>query len=184
MTIIEEMKNSPVIAAVKDEGALQNALKSKCKIIFVIYGDISEIKEMVRLCHDAGKIIFLHIDLIKGVSKDKSGIIYIAKEFKPDGIITTKSSLIQVAKAAGMEAVFRVFLVDSTSVETAIQNINYCQANLVEIMPGIIPNLFHIVGKVTNANLISGGLVSTREMVDQALLAGAISCSTSAENLW
>lgn len=184
MKIVEEMKNNPVIAAVKDDESLKNALASKCKILFLIYGDICDIKDIVNTCHDAGKIVFLHIDLIKGFSKDKSGIIYIAKEFKPDGIITTKSSLIQVAKANGMEAVFRVFLVDSTSVETAIQNINYCQADLVEIMPGIIPSLFTLVGNVTKTNLISGGLVSTKEMVDLALSSGAIACSTSAQDLW
>ncbi|MGM0878132.1 MAG: glycerol-3-phosphate responsive antiterminator [Bacillota bacterium] len=32
------------------------------------------------------------------MKKDKEGIKYLAREIKPDGIITTKSNLIKVAK--------------------------------------------------------------------------------------
>ena len=43
--------DSPVIAAVKDDGGLRLALASDCRVIFLLYGSIVNIEELVQQIH-------------------------------------------------------------------------------------------------------------------------------------
>ena len=88
-------KKKNIIAAVKDEESLQKALNSKVEVIFVLSGDICKITDVVNRCHKANKKVYLHIEMIEGFGKDEAAVRYIATNIKPDGIITTKSSLIK-----------------------------------------------------------------------------------------
>ena len=173
-----------IVAAVNDDESCNKAIESKSKIIFVLKGDICKIKEVVEKCQKAGKKVFLHIEMIDGFGKDEAAIKYIATMIKPDGIITTKASLAKVAKNAGLAVVFRVFLIDSQSIQTAIANANRCNPDYVEILPGLIPELMDEVGKNINVNIIAGGLISKKEHVINAFKHNIVACSTSAIDLW
>ena len=48
MRIIDLLEESPVIAAVKDDEGLEESFKSECTIIFILYGTICNIAEIVR----------------------------------------------------------------------------------------------------------------------------------------
>lgn len=41
--LIEELKKYPIIAAVKNEQELENALRTKCRMVFILFGDICSI---------------------------------------------------------------------------------------------------------------------------------------------
>ena len=177
-------KKKNIIAAVKDEESLQKALNSKVEVIFVLSGDICKITDVVNRCHKANKKVYLHIEMIEGFGKDEAAVRYIATNIKPDGIITTKSSLIKAAHSAGLDSIFRVFMLDSQSIRTAISNIERCKATDVEILPGLIPELISYFVNTVDANIIAGGLIATKKHVETAFEKGAIACSTSESNLW
>ena len=44
----EKMKNNPIIAGVKDEKNLEDALNSDCEIIFLLCGSIFNLKDIVK----------------------------------------------------------------------------------------------------------------------------------------
>ncbi|MBQ4267531.1 MAG: glycerol-3-phosphate responsive antiterminator, partial [Clostridia bacterium] len=98
----EKMKKNPIIAGVKDLSKLDDALKSDCEIVFLLCGSIFNLKETTKKIKDAGKLVFIHVDLVEGFSKDATALNYISKEIKPDGIISTKNSQLKVAKALGL----------------------------------------------------------------------------------
>jgi glycerol uptake operon antiterminator len=177
-------KKKNIIAAVKNEETLEKALLSNVEVIFVLSGDICKINDVVNKCHKANKKVYLHIEMIEGFGKDEAAVRYIANNIKPDGIITTKSSLIKAANSLGLDSVFRVFMLDSQSIKTAISNIERCKATNVEILPGLIPELISYFANTVDANIIAGGLIATKKHVEVAFEKGAIACSTSESSLW
>ena len=177
-------KKRNIIAAVKNEETLQKALDSNVETIFVLSGDICKITDVVNRCHHANKKVYLHMEMIEGFGKDEAAVRFIANNIKPNGIITTKSSLVKAATTVGLDSVFRIFMLDSQSIKTALSNIERCKPANVEILPGLIPELIDYFVKNTNSNIIAGGLISTNKHIEEAFAHGAVACSTSESSLW
>lgn len=172
-----------VIAAVKDESALNAALKSEAKVIFILKCSISSAADYVKKAKAAAKKVFIHIDLMEGLGRDDAAIEYIADQIKPDGIITVRAGAIKKAAEKNLQTILRVFLIDSQGIDSAISNIEKTKPSAVEIMPGIMPSVTtRFASKFKN--IIVGGLVSTKEEIAEALRAGAVAASTSREELW
>lgn len=110
---LEALRDSPVIAAVKNPEGLQNCLTSDCSIAFVLYGDMLNIAGIVAQLKEAGKLAFVHIDLVDGLTSQDVVVDFIAKNTCADGIISTKHSLVRHAKGCGLLTVQRFFVLDS-----------------------------------------------------------------------
>lgn len=179
------MKRYPVIAAIKNEGAFEYALKSKVESIVLLKGDICSIGHLIKTAQSAGKRIFLHLDLIEGFGRDEHAIRYIKQTYNPNGLITTKASLIKACKQVGLKSILRVFIFDHLSLMNAIGNINSSMPECVEMLPGILPSVLKTLSIESKCKaLIAGGLVETVEHVQEALLSGASAVSTSCMDLW
>ncbi len=111
----QKLRENPVIAAVKNVDHVDAALESDCTVIFLLCGNIFNLKEIVQKAKAKGKLIFLHVDLIDGFSRDAVALRYIAEEIKPDGIISTKNNQLKVAKELGLLTVQRLFIIDSSA---------------------------------------------------------------------
>lgn len=182
--LAEIMKNNPVIAGVKNLEKFDDALNSPCDIIFLLSGSIFNIKEFVQKAKDKNKIIFIHVDLLDGFSKDAVALKYIYEEIKPDGIISTKNSQLKAAKALGFMTVQRIFIIDSLSIDTSIKASQMINPDAIEIMPGIMPKITKKMSDELDVPVIVGGLISEKEEVDKALESGALGVSTSSSSLW
>lgn len=183
MSVTSELKTSGIVAAVKDETSFKCALTGSARVIFLLKSELLTVGEAVRRAHICDKKILLHVDLMEGIGRDEAAIRYIAEKLKPDGVITTRPNIVKCAKAAGLFTVFRVFLIDSQGLESALANAEKLSPDAVEIMPGLLPEL---VGKfsVGGRAVIVGGLISTAEEVERGIKAGAIAASTSNPELW
>ena len=175
------LEASPVIAAVRDP-LFANALRAPVDVIFLLGCDIATIEDRIQAAKEAGKYIFIHIDLAEGVGKDKSGIKFLANK-GADGIISTRSNLIKYAKEQGLLTIQRFFAYDSHGVGSIDDVLSNTKPDIMEIMPGIMGKIVERFagGKIP---LIAGGLVETRQEVTTALKLGAIAVSTGKEELW
>ena len=99
--IINELNRFLIIAALKDIKSVEIAAKSKPKVCFILGGDIISAPKMVKTLKEAGKKVFVHIDMIAGMGTDASAVKYVARTWKPDGIITTRKGIIKCAKDEG-----------------------------------------------------------------------------------
>lgn len=171
-----------VIAATKEQDAFNRACQSDAGAVFDLAPSINDICQKVDLCKRAGKPLFVHMDLIEGVGRDKAGLEYL-KNCGIDGIISTRSIIIKQAKELGLKTVQRVFIIDSQAIKsaTAILKIN---PDMLEIMPGVVPRAIKEFKNVLSVPIIAGGLIETKEDIENAFLAGASAVSTSMENLW
>ena len=182
--LAEKMKKSPVIAGVKDLSKFEDAINSPCDIIFLLSGSIFNIKEFVERAKENNKMIFIHVDLLDGFSKDAVALKYIYEEIKPDGIISTKNSQLKAAKSLGFMTVQRIFIIDSLSIDTAIKASQMINPDAIEIMPGIMPKITKKMSDELDVPVIVGGLISEKDEILKAIESGALGVSTSAQDLW
>lgn len=183
-TLSYALARNPIIVSLTDESDLSKALKSKSNIIILIQADICSLKTVVDQIRNTNKLVFVHMDLIKGLKRDESSIKFLAEQIGIDGIVTTHANLVRVAKSHNLLAIQRVFILDSASIEQGIKLINNANPDAVEILPGIaVP---HIANKLTKVSqtIIAAGLINTQDEIKYILNNGAEGISSSSTKLW
>ena len=177
------LETNPLIAAVRNQDELEKAIKSPCCVVFILSTDILKLEQSIFLVHKNNKSVFIHIDLAEGIGKDNAGIGFVSK-CGADGIISTRSNIIKTAKDWNLKTVQRFFIVDSHSIETALDTIKTSGADMIEIMPGIMPSVIKNLTEKIKLPVIAGGLIQTKPQIVEALEAGAYAISTSKAELW
>ena len=177
------MKNLRIIAAARNNEELLFAAKSNVEIIFMLAPNIASLKEQADLVHKAGKKLFIHIDLAEGIGKDECGILF-AKQQGADGIISTRTNIIKLAKKSGMFTVQRFFIVDSHSIDTTIEALKSSKPDMIEIMPGIISKVIKKLKKELDMPIVAGGLIETNEEINEAISCGAKAISIGKREFW
>ena len=175
--------NRKVAAAVRTEEDFLASLQSKVDVVFLLYSNILEIGEHIAKCHQMGKKALIHMDFSEGIGKDRAGLEYI-KRLGADGILTTKTNMIRPAKDIGLITVQRFFIVDSHSVDTAVESIRIAKPDVVEIMPGVVCKKIKEFADKSSTPILAGGLIEFEEDVDNAIEAGATAVSTADRHLW
>lgn len=184
----DAVEANPVIAAVKSDAGLQAAVEmAEIQVIFVLYGDVCTIPEILEKIKAAGKKAMVHIDLIAGLSAKEISVEFIARQTRADGIITTKPALVRRAKELGIFAVLRFFVIDSLALKN-IENLEMqcgtSRPDFIEVLPGVMPKVLGRIAKVSRIPMIAGGLITEKEDVIAALSAGAIAVSSTNQDVW
>lgn len=178
-----DYENYPIIAAVKSRDYLERAINSEVQAIFLLSSNIIDIEALSRLAHSKGKVLFIHMDFVDGLSKDAAGVRYLSTK-GIDGIISTRSNIIAAAHDAGIRCVQRFFMIDSRSVDTALETLRQSKADMIEIMPALAYKSITKIKNNIQIPIIAGGLIETRDEVYKALGAGASMISTGKTELW
>lgn len=184
----DAVEASPVIAAVKDQAGLEKCCGIEdVKVVFILFGDICSIEEIVKQVIDSGKIAMVHMDLIIGLGSKEIAVDFIKNNTHADGIISTKPALIRRGKELGLYTILRFFVIDSMALKN-IEAVDHQYAgarpDFIEILPGIMPKIIKRVCKTSKVPVIAGGLIIDKEDVVGALSAGAISVSSTNEDVW
>ncbi|HUM84775.1 MAG TPA: glycerol-3-phosphate responsive antiterminator [Lachnospiraceae bacterium] len=179
----DAVQENPIIAAIKDDEGLEECLKSNIQVIFILYGDICSIPEIVGRIKDSGRIAMVHIDLINGLSGKDISVDFIHKNTRADGIITTRQGLVLRAKELGLYTILRIFVIDSMALSEA-GRIKIVQPDFIEILPGIMPKIIKKIRMSTKIPLLAGGLISEKQDVIDALDAGAMAVSSTSKKVW
>jgi len=181
--LYQAIEDCPVIAAVKDEDGINRILSLENKVVFVLSGDLMNIRDTIHRLRSAGKLVIVHIDLIHGLSGKEIAVDYLKKQ-GAHGIITTKPALVKRARELGMNSVLRVFLIDSISLKNMEKTASECCPDLIEILPGVMYKVISPIRQRQSIPLICGGLFMDKSDVMDALNAGAMAISTSNPHLW
>jgi len=177
------LQQGTVIAAVRTEEDFCAALKTNINLIFDLNPDLLTLAERVKKAHQAGKKLLIHFDLATGIGKDKSGITFV-KTTGAEGVISTRASVIKMAKELHLFTVQRFFILDSQSLHTTVETLKTSKADMIEIMPGIIPKMVAKLKQETQTPIIAGGLIETEEEVRAVIESGAAAISTGKMTLW
>ena len=179
--IHERLESCPLVASVH-ENQFEQALESPAQIVFLLEGTVLTVPDQICMAHEKGKAIFIHIDLIRGVGKDRCGVEFLVKH-GADGIISTRASLIKNAQEYGVIAVQRYFAIDSQGIESIRDMVGSVKPDFIEIMPGLVNK---VIARFVSeeVSVIAGGLIETKAEVMSALSSGAIAISTGSQELW
>ena len=85
---IRIVEDNPIIAAVKDDEGLEECLRSDIGVVFILYGSIGSIIDIVKKIKRAGKLALVHMDLVSGMQAKDVSVDYIRNYTEADGIIT------------------------------------------------------------------------------------------------
>ena len=137
--MVDALQDCPVIAALKSDAGLEKAVRSDCTTVFFLYGTILNIASHVERVKQTGKIVFVHADLIEGLTARDITADFIAQNTQADGIISTRPNIIRRAKALGLLTIQRFFLFDSLSFENVLRQSS--NADAVDLLPGTMPRV-------------------------------------------
>lgn len=178
------LAENPIVAAVKDEAQLREAVTSGCPVIFLLFGDLLHIVEMVEIVKSAGKIAVVHADLINGLASREVAVDFLKASTRADGVISTKPAIIKRAGELGLVTVQRSFIFDSLSLETMKKQVLSTRADFVEILPAAMPKILREIVQTVNIPVIAGGLIRDKEDIVGALGAGVLAISSTSRKVW
>lgn len=173
-----------IIPAVRKPEDLAAACRSDWPILFLLTGDLFTVEDYVGQALRSGKKVFLHVDFIAGLGNDAVAMEYIAGKVNPTGIISTKSHMVKQAKKCGLQAIQRLFLIDTSALEHGIHTVQQNRPDALEVMPGLIPRVITELSTGTSLPIIAGGLIKDHDEIETALRAGASAVSMGNKNLW
>lgn len=179
------LNKHPIIVSLTDAKDLNKALRAESSVIILIQADICTLDEVVAKLKETDKLIFVHIDLMKGLKRDAAGIEFLANRIGIDGIVTTHANLIRAAQRFGLLTIQRMFILDSASIKQGIRSVQESRPDAVEILPGVaVPHVKdQIIPKIKQL-VIAGGVINTEEEILFILKNGAAGVSSSATDLW
>jgi len=181
---VEAVEASPIIAAIKDAEGLELCLESESQVVFILYGDVCNIGEIVGRIKDSGRIALVHMDLITGLSTKEVAVDFIHQNTEADGIISTKPALVKRAAELEMYTVMRFFVLDSMSLSNIENQWKHVKPDFIEILPGVMPKIIRRIKQMVEVPVIAGGLISDKEDIIAALDAGATSVSATDPKVW
>jgi glycerol uptake operon antiterminator len=185
LDILEYLANGPVIPAARSMEDFKVALTHTVSpSVILLIGDINMLPILVSQANDYQKHIILHLDLFDGIGKDKAGIKFLVR-LGIHAIITTKSHLCRFARDEGMIVVQRLFLMDSDSLRTGLNLVRNSKPDAIEILPGSVSaSVVEELSRETGLPILAGGLIRTKEDVNNAIERGISAVSTSRRDLW
>ena len=161
----ELLERNPVIPAIKNDTYLEEAKNSSSEVVFVIMANLININDIVSELKKAGKIVFVHMDMIEGLSSSTYGVEYIIENSGLDGMITTKHSIVSIANKNNIPVIQRFFILDSFSFKNTLVHIRENKPSAVEILPGIMPKIISRIEKAVSIPIIAGGLIDKKKML-------------------
>lgn len=183
-SFLDALYDCPVVASVKDEKGLEQALESHCRVIFLLFGSLMDLAEHVDRIKKAGKLVLVHLDLVEGLAAREVSVDFVAQHTGADGIITTRPQLARRAKALGLISLQRFFLLDSMAVDNLRRQMEQDGCDLIEVLPGVMPKIINRIMGFVRKPIIAGGLICDKEDVTSALAAGAVAVSSTSPDVW
>lgn len=165
-------------------GTLTAAVRSSVPMVILLDADISVCLDGAFRAMIAEKPVFVHADLMKGVASDREGLLFLKEQVGFAGIVTTKPHLVKTARSVGLMCIQRTFLIDTQSLENALESIQKNPPDAVEFMPALASSAIGRIKSRIQIPLIMAGLVSCEGEIAAAFDAGADAVSMSRYDLW
>lgn len=173
-----------ILPAIKRMKDFEKVLESDYTYIVMLDLHISQLVGAAKYAKAHNKKLLLHADMIQGLKSDKYAAEFLCQNLRPAGLISTRGEVLRTAKKNGLLAIQRLFLLDTIALETSYNLAEKVEPDLIEVLPGVVPDLISKVQKATGVSVIAGGLIENEADLKRALDAGAQAITTSRQELW
>ncbi len=142
-----------------------------------------DFRTLLENAHERELAVYVNMDHIDGIAPDTAGLRYLATQLHIKGVVSSHGKLLAQAKSFDLQTVQRIFAVDSTGLEVALESVDDQQVDLLAISPAlVIP--YAVAQMPLHLPFIGSGFVSTPQQVQMVLRAGAIGVTVSRPELW
>lgn len=171
----------PAITNIKDLEYFLTLDHPKCVVMSI---HVSMLKRVIERIKAQNKIVWLHLDLIPGLSSDEHGAEYAIQFLGVDGIVSTKTNAIKAAKKKKVTAIFRIFLIDSASMDKSLIRVAEINPDYVEFLPALAHKILPMIKDRLHVPVIGGGLIQTQSDIEDCYTSGMVAVTVSKTNLW
>lgn len=180
--IIKCFEENPVVLGMTDWSDFPLVEENDSRIVFALFGNISDIGDIVQRLKAMGKLVFVNIDMVDGFSS-KNSVVDFMKKTAADGILSSKPHILRYARECGMFTIHRFFILDSSSWRNIGKQLEISRADIINITPGWTKVISWTVEQY-DTPVISSGLVCDKATAIDNLKAGAISICTTNHDVW
>ncbi len=178
------MENQRVIPAISSHKKLKDFLETDLTYGILMNFQLAQLESLVETMKSHHKKVLIHSELIKGLSSDEYGAIYLIQVLNVDGIISSKPKVIEVCKKRNVIGIYRFFIKDTISLEQSIDIGRRLRPSYVEILPSACSDLVGMIKEQLNCDVLMGGLIKDQKQVKRCFLDGAIAITSSNPDLW
>lgn len=173
-----------VTPAVSDFKSVEIFINSNHEICVLLNFRLAQLASIVRKLKDANKKVLVHAELIRGLSNDEDGALYLIQNLRVDGIISSKAKVIELCKKRDIIGVYRFFLKDSLSLNHSLNIAKMIKPDYIEVLPFQGASIIKKLNSIIPSVYFSGGLIESYEDIKYCLDYDATSVTTSKVELW
>jgi glycerol uptake operon antiterminator len=178
------LHNQRVIPAISNHQELRAFLATDLTYGILMNFQLAQLPELVLEMKNQLKKVLIHSELIKGLSPDEYGAIYLIQALKVDGIISSKPKVIEICKKRKVIGILRFFLKDSISLEQSLEVAIKAEPDYLEVLPALSTDIIPEIKSRMHCDILMGGLIRTKEHIKACLNAGAVAVTTSNPKFW
>lgn len=174
-----------LLPAVRDAGALEEAIGLGYRQLLLERGSLLSMAGVLAAAARRGIAIFVNLDGVEGLAHDSAALAFLATDLLLSGVVSVKPGLLREAGRFRLRTVQRIHAIDSTGLETGLNNIVSPAPYAIAIAPGVaVGQVIQAVRGVTDVPLWGTGFITTTEQAKGVLSAGAAVVSTSRISVW
>ncbi len=178
------LQSQKIIPAISNHQDLKKFLTLPLTYGILMNFQLAQLPELVRLMKENNKKVLIHSELIKGLSSDEYGAIFLIQNLNVDGIISSKPKVIDVCKKRKVIGIFRFFLKDSVSLNQSLEMARKLEPQYLEILPASSVDIIPEIKQKISGEILMGGLIRSKEQINRCINAGAIAVTTSNTDFW
>lgn len=175
-----------MIPVVENRAQLLRALDiSEARTIFLRHCNLFEIASLLKHAHRRKHAFYVNMDHIDGIHSDGAGLHYLTEQFHVTGIISSNPRTLALAKGYDLETIQRIFAVDSTGLEVALESVDRQFVDLLDIAPALaVPYVVPSLMAQLPLPFTASGLIFTFRQARAVIDAGAVAVAVARSELW
>jgi glycerol uptake operon antiterminator len=173
-----------IIPAISNHQALKKFIVSTYTYGILMNFQLAQLPDLVKTLKNNHKKVLIHSELIKGLSSDEYGAIYLIQALNVDGIISSKPKVIEICKKRNVIGIFRFFLKDSTALAQSVAIAQKLNPEYIEILPAAGVDMISSIQDQVHAQIFMGGLIHDKSQINKCIKSGAVAVTVSNPELW
>jgi glycerol uptake operon antiterminator len=178
------LQDQKIIPAISNHQDLKRFLQLPLTYGILMNFQLAQLPDLVKLMKDNKKKVLIHSELIRGLSSDEFGAIYLIQSLQVDGIISSKPKVIEICKKRNVIGILRFFLKDSISLEQSLEMATKVDPDYLEILPALSIEIIPEIKNRIHMPIFMGGLIRSEAQIKKCLESGAVAVTTSNPAFW
>ncbi len=156
---------------------------SQIATVLLRHCNLFELRPMLDHAFEREVAVYVNVDHIDGIHPDPAGLRYLAHQLHIAGIVSSNPRILAQSKSFDLETIQRIFAVDSTGLEAALESVDSHNVDLLDISPALV--IPYVVSQTPlPLPFMGSGLISTFQQVQAVLRAGALHVAVARPELW